>query len=49
MAGISEEKKALLQWGNLMDSLAAEMPIEDWLTRKDIEKKKAELEADPIK
>ena len=32
-----------------MDSLAAEMPIEDWLTRKDIEKKKAELEADPIK
>ena len=28
-----------------MDSLAAEMPIEDWLTRKDIEKKKAELEA----
>ena len=49
MAGISEEKKALLHWGNLLDSLAAEMPIEDWLTRKDIEKKKAELEADPIK
>ena len=43
-----DEKKALQRWEEHSKALSADIPVEDWLTKRDVEKKRAELEKDPI-
>lgn len=43
-----EEKKALQRWAEHHKALAADIPVDDGLSARDIEKKRAELEKDPV-
>lgn len=43
-----EDKKALQRWSEHHKALAADVPVEDWMSKRDIEKKRTELEKDPI-
>jgi hypothetical protein len=43
-----EDKKALQRWAEHHKALAADVPVEDWMSKRDIEKKRMELEKDPI-
>lgn len=43
-----EEKLSLQRWEEYHKSFLSDMPVEDWMSRRDIEKKRAQLEADPI-
>ena len=43
-----EDKKALQRWSEHHKALAADVPVEDWMSKLDIEKRRAELEKDPI-
>ena len=44
----AEEKKALQRWAEHQKALAADIPVEDWLSNRDIEKRRAALEKDPV-
>lgn len=44
-----EEKLALQRWAEHHKALAADVPVEDWLSTRDIERRRTELEKDPIK
>ena len=43
-----EEKRALQRWAEHHKALAADVPVEDWMSRRDIETKRARLEKDPV-
>lgn len=43
-----EEKKALQRWAEHHKALAADIPVDDGLSAREIEKKRAELEKDPV-
>lgn len=43
-----EEKLSLSRWEEYHKSFLSDMPVEDWMSRRDIEKKRQQLEADPI-
>lgn len=43
-----EDKKALQRWAEHHKALAADVPVEDWMSKRDIEKKRTELEKEPI-
>lgn len=44
-----EERIAIKKWEEYHKSFSADIPVEDWMTHRDIEKRRKELEADPIK
>ena len=43
-----EDRKALQRWEEHHKALAADVPVEDWMSKRDIEKRRMELEKDPI-
>ena len=43
-----EEKHALQRWTEHHKALAADVPVEDWLSQSDINNKRKKLEADPV-
>ena len=43
-----EEKKALQRWAEHHTAMAADVPVEDWMSARDIEHRRTELEHDPI-
>ena len=43
-----EDRKALQRWEEHHKALAADVPVEDWMSKRDIEKRRTELEKDPI-
>ncbi len=43
-----EEKKALGRWAEHHKAMAADVPVEDWMSARDIERRRTELEHDPI-
>ena len=44
----SDDRKALQRWTEHHKALAADVPVDDWMSRHDIEKRRRELERDPI-
>lgn len=44
-----EERNALQRWAEHHKALAADVPVEDWLSQSEIDKKRKKLEEDPIK
>ena len=44
-----EERNALQRWAEHHKALAADVPVEDWLSQSDIDRKRKKLEEDPIK
>jgi hypothetical protein len=44
-----DERNALQRWAEHHKALAADVPVEDWLSQSDIDKKRRKLEEDPIK
>lgn len=44
----TEEKKALTRWAEHHKALAADVPMENWLSQSDIDKKRRKLEEDPV-
>lgn len=43
-----EDKKALARWTEHHKALIADVPVEDWMSQRDISRKRARLEADPV-
>ena len=43
-----DERNALKRWEEHHKALAADVPVEDWLSQSDIDKKRSKLEDDPI-
>ncbi|GAB6960069.1 hypothetical protein JCM15754A_14040 [Prevotella aurantiaca JCM 15754] len=44
-----EERLALRNWGEFHKSFTSDMPVENGLSRRDIERRRKELEQDPVK
>ena len=44
-----EERNALQRWAEHHKALAADVPVEDWLSQSEIDKMRKKLEEDPIK
>ena len=44
-----EERLALRNWEEFHKSFISDMPVENGLSRRDIERRRKELEQDPIK
>ena len=44
-----EERNALQRWAEHHKALAADVPVEDWLSQSDIDRKRKTLEEDPVK
>ncbi len=44
-----EERNALQRWAEHHKALAADVPVEDWLSQSDIDRKRKKLEEDPVK
>ena len=43
-----DDKKALARWAEHHKALIADVPVEDWMSQRDISRKRMRLEADPV-
>ena len=43
-----DERNALKRWEEHHKAIAADVPVEDWLSQSDIDRKRKKLEEDPI-
>ena len=43
-----DERNALKRWEEHHKAIAADVPVEDWLSQSDIDRKRRKLEEDPI-